>query len=225
MLAEKWNLNVDGGLLDAKKEPRNQFETYKRLTFSARIQRKWKLGEHNILEWNGATDYALNVDNVKTDPEIQIHKEDRYRSSYLKIGMNNRIVYRRLLPLGLQRASFAYTASVAFDKIHQTEAVALQRDYVVPLAYESGEYDGLFLPFQYISNYRVEGIPFYTTFRGETEWTATKGRFTWEVWTKNTTNTHYMSYAFVSSVQYIFPVPVSAALNISLSNPATLESV
>ena len=86
--------------------------------------------------------------------------------------MNNRIVYRRLLPLGLQRASFAYTASVAFDKIHQTEAVALQRDYVVPLAYESGEYDGLFLPFQYISNYRVEGIPFYTTFRGETEWTA-----------------------------------------------------
>ena len=172
LLAEKWNLNVDGGLLDAKKEPRNQFETYKRLTFSARIQRKWKLGEHNILEWNGATDYALNVDNVKIDPEIQIHKEDRYRSSYLKIGMNNRIVYRRLLPLGLQRASFAYTASVAFDKIHQTEAVALQRDYVVPLAYESGEYDGLFLPFQYISNYRVEGIPFYTTFRGETEWTA-----------------------------------------------------
>ena len=31
---------------------------------------------------------------------------------------------------------------------------------------------------------------------------ATKGRFTWEVWTKNTTNTHYMSYAFVSSAAF-----------------------
>lgn len=31
---------------------------------------------------------------------------------------------------------------------------------------------------------------------------ATKGRFTWEVWTKNTTNARYMSYAFQSSAKY-----------------------
>ncbi|MBF1584537.1 MAG: TonB-dependent receptor [Prevotella sp.] len=31
---------------------------------------------------------------------------------------------------------------------------------------------------------------------------ATKGRFTWELWSKNTTNTHYMSYAFASSATY-----------------------
>lgn len=31
---------------------------------------------------------------------------------------------------------------------------------------------------------------------------ATKGRFTWEVWTKNTTNTYYMSYAFASSATF-----------------------
>lgn len=31
---------------------------------------------------------------------------------------------------------------------------------------------------------------------------ATKGRFTWELWSKNTANTHYMSYAFASSALY-----------------------
>jgi len=31
---------------------------------------------------------------------------------------------------------------------------------------------------------------------------AIKGRFTWELWSKNTTNTHYMSYAFASSALY-----------------------
>ena len=31
LLSGKWNLNVDGGLLDARKEPRNRFETYRRL--------------------------------------------------------------------------------------------------------------------------------------------------------------------------------------------------
>ena len=28
---------------------------------------------------------------------------------------------------------------------------------------------------------------------------ATKGRFTWEVWTRNTTNTRYLAYYFVAS--------------------------
>lgn len=31
---------------------------------------------------------------------------------------------------------------------------------------------------------------------------ATKGRFTWELWSKNTTNTRYMSYAFASSAKF-----------------------
>ena len=122
------------------------------------------------MEW--ATDYSLNIDNVKTDPEIQIHREDSYRSSYLKMGMNHRLLLRRKALVGLQSVSLAYSASLASDRIHQTEAVALQRDYVVPLAYESGEYDGLFLPMQYLCDYRVEGKPFYSTLRGETEWLA-----------------------------------------------------
>ena len=86
--------------------------------------------------------------------------------------MNHRLLLRRKALVGLQSVSLAYSASLASDRIHQTEAVALQRDYVVPLAYESGEYDGLFLPMQYLCDYRVEGKPFYSTLRGETEWLA-----------------------------------------------------
>ena len=63
-----------------EKSQETAFETYRRLTFSARLRRKWNLGERYVLEWSGATDYPLNIDNVKTDPEIQIHREDSYRS-------------------------------------------------------------------------------------------------------------------------------------------------
>lgn len=42
--------------------------------------------------------------------------------------------------------------------------------------------------------------PFYTLLNLKVA--ATKGRFTWEVWSKNTTNTRYMSYAFATSSPY-----------------------
>ena len=42
--------------------------------------------------------------------------------------------------------------------------------------------------------------PFYTLLNLKVA--ATKGRFTWELWTKNTTNTRYMAYAFVAPTAY-----------------------
>ena len=42
--------------------------------------------------------------------------------------------------------------------------------------------------------------PFYTLLNMKIA--ATKGRFTWELWSKNTTNTRYMSYAFASSAKF-----------------------
>ena len=42
--------------------------------------------------------------------------------------------------------------------------------------------------------------PFYTLLNLKVA--ATKGRFTWELWSKNTTNTRYMAYAFVAPAAY-----------------------
>lgn len=42
--------------------------------------------------------------------------------------------------------------------------------------------------------------PFYTLLNLKIA--ATKGRFTWEIWSKNTTDTRYMTYAFAASANY-----------------------
>ena len=158
--ANQWKLNVDGGLLLSKADPRNRFETYTRVTLSARTQKKWNLNDVWTMQWNGTGDYATTIDNVKTDPEVQISLEDSYRSSYNKFGLNNRLTFENHGETWLKRIGFSYAASLAIDKIHQVELVSLDRDRTVPMVYESGEYDGKFLSRHYISDYRVEGLPF-----------------------------------------------------------------
>lgn len=175
--ANQWKLNVDGGLLLSKADPRNRFETYTRVTLSARTQKKWNLNDVWTMQWNGTGDYATTIDNVKTDPEVQISLEDSYRSSYNKFGLNNRLTFENHGETWLKRIAFSYAASLAIDKIHQVELVSLDRDRTVPMVYESGEYDGKFLSRHYISDYRVEGLPFYSTLKSEAEWV----KKTWEI--------------------------------------------
>lgn len=167
--SREWSLNIDGGLLMSKTDPRNKFETYNRLTLSARAQKVWHYDNERFLKWNVITDYAANIDNVKTDPEVQVNPDDRYKSSYSKFGLNNKLTFDNGKEKTLKSVMISYAMSIAADKIHQVEYISLDRDYTVPMVYETGEYDGIFLPYKYVSDYKVEGLPFYSTLKGEAE--------------------------------------------------------
>lgn len=164
-----WDLNVDGGFFSSRIDPRNRFENYDRMNFSLRLRKSWFYRSAARLTWNINADYAGNIDNVKTDPEVQIHREDSYKSSYHQLGLSNTLHFKNRLSNVLRKVTFVNALSLSLDKIKQTRFVALDRDYAIPLSYEAGESDGYFLPYTYVADYEVDGKPFYSNTRLEAE--------------------------------------------------------
>ena len=166
-LGNNWILNADGGLFNSKADPRNRFETYNRLNFSARLHKFWLFAQGGRLNWDVASDYAGNIDHVKTDPEVQVNKEDRYRSSYHRVGLSTSLRYSPHEDSWLQSLLLRYSTSVSFDEIDQTKFVSVDRDTPAPLTEENGEYDGTYLPSTYVARHQVKGMPFYSNLRLE----------------------------------------------------------
>ena len=166
-LGNNWILNADGGLFNSKADPRNLFETYNRLNFSARLHKFWLFAQGGRLNCDVASDYAGNIDHVKTDPEVQVNKEDRYRSSYHRVGLSTSLRYSPHEDSWLQSLLLRYSTSVSFDEIDQTKFVSVDRDTPAPLTEENGEYDGTYLPSTYVARHQVKGMPFYSNLRLE----------------------------------------------------------
>ena len=81
-------LNIDGGYLDSKVDPRNNLENYKRINASVRStwnlkKEMWNMG------WNSGVDYTGSFDNVKTDPDLSYQKIDKYKSTYNRTAFTN----------------------------------------------------------------------------------------------------------------------------------------
>lgn len=150
------NLGVD--YLDAKSDPRNPMNNYKRLTLSARLQDTWKFSGMQ-LRWRSNTDYTGSFDDEKHDPEILKQKDDNYKSSYNRFSMSHSLL---LTP---QHDSFfkslSLDAAVAYEwsKIEQQKSISLSRDMAASTSLEEGEHDGMYLPYHYISNVMVDGKP------------------------------------------------------------------
>lgn len=79
------NLSID--YLDAKADPRNRLENYKRLSFSARFFKAWSLGRYDMqLKTN--FDYTGSFDNDKNDPDLDNQAVDSYKSQYNRYALN-----------------------------------------------------------------------------------------------------------------------------------------
>ena len=63
------SLNLSADYLDAKADPRNTLENYKRVTFSARLHKQW-LYENYDLSLSTNADYTGSFDNDKVDPDL-----------------------------------------------------------------------------------------------------------------------------------------------------------
>ncbi|MDR2683289.1 MAG: TonB-dependent receptor, partial [Dysgonamonadaceae bacterium] len=72
-------VNLDGGFLDAKIDPRNNYENYKRINASLRLTWNRK-AENHILKWTPNLDYTTSVDDVKEDPDLNYGGINEYRS-------------------------------------------------------------------------------------------------------------------------------------------------
>ena len=155
---KRLTLNVSADYLDAKADPRNRLENYKRMTISTRLQKRWEKESYDLtLSTN--IDYTRSLDNDKEDVDQTYSAEDSYKSSYNRYAMMAALQLKTKRTSWLKSADLTLSTSVENDLIERTRLVQLSRMTVAPLSKEEGENDAYILPFKYIGHHEVDGKP------------------------------------------------------------------
>lgn len=185
-LKNNFNLNFGVDFLEAKPDPVNDFENYKRITASLRSYKKWE-NKNSTIDWNLNLDYTGSVDDEKTDPDNSYSLTDRYKSSYNDISISSTIDWIFKENKFLKGLNLSSGISQQFDQINQSKLVQLSSAKAVPNTKEEGESYGVFLQPKYISDLKVDGKPIdlylklvgdfdlkWLTTRAGTEWRYAK---------------------------------------------------
>ena len=162
---DRRTLNVSVNFLDARSDPRNVRQNYKRLTGSLRFGRTWSGGEYFTQTVNTSLDYTGSFDNRKSDQDIdQLDgiPTETYKSTYNRFQLgadyhlqakDNDAFFR----------SLAVNASLSYEKdlIDRWKNVILSSETPFSTAKEPGEYDAYMLPMRYEATLQVDGQPLY----------------------------------------------------------------
>ena len=152
-------LSADAGFLDSYNDPRDRLNNFKRINASVRLNKKWLLGNEHRLNWTAGISYSGNIDNVKTDPDIQTQQEDNYKSSYHSGRWNSSLNWIAPQDKAFKGVTLDLSANMSWDKIERSKFIQLDRDRTVPTHMEEGEYDAEILPYKYTAHVTVDGRP------------------------------------------------------------------
>ena len=151
-------LNISADYLDAKADPRNNLENYKRLTFSARLHKRWEQ-ERYLLALSSNLDFSRSLDNDKEDVDQTYSAEDSYKSSYNRYALLTSLSFKTKGHSWLKSADLTLSGSLEKDLIERTKLVQLSRMTIAPLSMVEGENDAYILPFKYTGHHEVDGKP------------------------------------------------------------------
>ena len=156
--AKRLSLNLSADYLNAKADPRNRLENYKRLTLSARLHKTWEQEAYH-LGLTANLDYTGSFDNDKVDPDLNHSIEDSYRSSYNRYAALVSLQMKMKRSMWLKSVETILSSSYEYNLTERTRLVQLSRMTVAPLAKEEGENDAYILPFKYMGHHETEGKP------------------------------------------------------------------
>ncbi len=160
-------LNMDLSYLDSKLDPRNSVKNYTRLTASARLDSKGVWNERNI-HWNISADYIGSFDDAKRDKDATI-KEDSYKSDFSSLKVAGKWSMTFTDRSWIRKIGATVAASQQWDKMYETKSVSLNRPAAITTQKETGESDGIYLPYNYVAQMEVDGKPFYVTATARTQ--------------------------------------------------------
>ncbi len=156
----RMTLNLSADWLDAKADPRNRLENYKRLGLSARFSKAWTIGAYDMsLRTN--LDYTGSFDNDKTDPDLNSQAVDTYTSQYNRYALNAKLsVTARNKRQWFRSLDATVSTSYEYDLVERTKLVQLSQLVAAVTATTTGESDGIILPYTYVASQDVDGRPF-----------------------------------------------------------------
>lgn len=167
-------MNVDGGYLDSKVDPRNNLENYKRLNLSARLNLQWENPRFSA-RWISGIDYTGSFDNAKQDPDLTHLKVDEFRSTYNRINYTSDVTFTLDQKQWLKSLNCNASVSYQTDRLERRKEVAPQRASVAPTSMDEGVHDGQYLLNSYIANYISDGKPINVFVKLKAEGTASVG--------------------------------------------------
>lgn len=159
-LWKDFNLSSGLSFLSAKADPRNIRETYKRLTISIRGTKRWNWHDGK-LRWNSNVDYTGSFDNEKVDPDLNYGNIDSYKSAYNRFSFSHSIEYERKKKSLFSGFQMDVSASISNEGTEVVKFMQLSSGRPYTDAVTEGEHDGLYYPYSYTGEHRVEGKPVY----------------------------------------------------------------
>lgn len=159
-LWKDFNLSSSISYLSAKADPRNIRETYNRLTVSIRGTKEWKY-QGGKLFWNSNLDYTGSFDNEKVDPDLNYGNIDSYKSAYNNFSFSHSIEYERKKKSLFSGFDIDLSVSTTYEKTEVVKFMQLSSGKPYTDALTEGDHDGLYYPYSYIGEHRVEGNPIY----------------------------------------------------------------
>ncbi|MGK6350533.1 TonB-dependent receptor [Parapedobacter sp. DT-150] len=167
-------INLDGGFLDAKDDPRNDFENYQRVNGSLRTNKNWDNARRR-LAWTAALDYQTNIDREKVDPDNGYAPIDRYSSTFNSYGLNNQVLLAwREHPL-LESLELTSKVSYQRDRIDQVKWIQAPSATILANALVEGAHDASYITPSYASHLIVDGQPLTAFLKARLQLSAVSG--------------------------------------------------
>ncbi|MDN3693496.1 TonB-dependent receptor plug domain-containing protein [Chryseobacterium tructae] len=157
---KKHGLKINTGIdyLNAKSDPRDPLENYKRITANFALIKE-KQRSHGNFRWQTHLSYTGSLDGSKTDPDVDLSQLNSYEVNNHLLSLSNVFNYTKNEPSFYKSTEVQATINQRFDKIKQTKFIQLENATAFPLSRNEGEYDGYYPTAQYISDYSVDGKP------------------------------------------------------------------
>ena len=166
-------LNIDAGMLDAKPDPTNNLQKYRRGNGSLRLTLNT-----DALRYSAAVDYTGSFDNSKADPDINYGRIDEYKSTYNKIAITNNISWRPVAKGLFKSLDINTLITQQFDRLTQRRLVAPQRYGIVPTTSEEGVHDAALIFSEYEASFLSDGKPFTAYAKAKANFALTTGVLT-----------------------------------------------
>ncbi|WP_237717493.1 TonB-dependent receptor [Myroides injenensis] len=154
-----WKFNVGADYLDAKPDPRDDFDNYKRVTGSLRINKETNVGNGNLLTWTSNLTYTGSLDDSKSSPDTDPTGQNSYKVDNHFYSFSNILSFEKSNESFFKGVELQMTLNQRFDKIKQTKFVQLEGATALPISREEGEHDGFYPPGSYLAYYEVDGKP------------------------------------------------------------------
>lgn len=154
------NLKINAGIdyLNAKADPRDRLENYKRMTANLAVVKE-KKQDNGTSRWQSKLSYTGSLDGSKSDPDIDLSELNSYKVNNHLVSLSQIFNYTKTEPSFYRSTEVQATANQRFDKIQQTKFIQLENATAFPLSRTEGEYDGYYPEPRYVSDYSVDGKP------------------------------------------------------------------